>query len=56
MRGVVIVIIKILEEIEKMCVVGKLVVEVFIMIGFYVKKGVIIDELNIICYDYIVNE
>lgn len=38
--------IKNVVEIEKMCVVGCLVVEVLEMIEFYVKVGVIIEELD----------
>lgn len=51
-----IVIIKMFDDIEKMCIVGCLVVEVLEMIGEYIKFGVIIEELDCICYDYIVNE
>lgn len=38
-----------------MCIVGCLVSEVFDIVIFYVKFGVIIEELDCICYDYIVN-
>lgn len=51
-----VILIKILEDIEKMCVVGWLAVEVLEMIELYVKLGVSIGELDCICNDYIVNE
>lgn len=51
-----VIFIKIFEDIEKMCVVGCLVVEVLEMIELYIKLGVIIGELDCICNDYIVNE
>jgi methionyl aminopeptidase len=49
------VIIKTLDEIEKMRVAGKLAAEVLEMIGPYVQEGVSTDELNTICHNYIVD-
>lgn len=48
------VIIKTVEEIEKMRVAGKLAANVLTMIAPYVKAGVTTDELNTLCHDYIV--
>jgi methionyl aminopeptidase len=50
------VTIKTDEEIEKMRVAGRLAAEVLEMIGPHVKQGVMTDELDKICHDYIVNE
>ena len=50
------VIIKTVEEIEKMRVAGKLAADVLMMIGEHVKKGVTTDELNTICHNYIVEQ
>jgi methionyl aminopeptidase len=49
------IIIKTAEDIAKMRVAGKLAAEVLEMIGPHVKPGVMTDELNSICHDYIVN-
>lgn len=50
------VIIKSLEEIEKMRVVGQLAADVLNMITPYVQEGISTDELNTICHNYIVSE
>lgn len=43
------------EEIEQSRVAAQLAADVLTMIGQYVKPGVSTDELDRICYDYIVN-
>lgn len=50
------VIIKTLEDIEKMRIAGRLAAEVLEMIGEYVVSGVTTERLDRICHDYIVNE
>lgn len=50
------VIIKTLEDIEKMRIAGRLAAEVLEMIGDYVVSGVTTERLDRICHDYIVNE
>jgi methionyl aminopeptidase len=47
-------LIKTPEEISKMRVAGRLTAEVLDMITPYVKAGITTDELDRICYDYIV--
>lgn len=47
--------IKSASEIEKMRVAGKLASDVLVMIGQHVVKGVTTDELDKLCYDYIVD-
>ncbi len=47
--------IKTVEEIEKMRVAGRLATEVLDMITPYVQVGVTTEELDQICYDYIIN-
>ncbi len=47
--------IKTAEEIAKMRVAGKLAAEVLEMIEPYVKPGVITEELDQICHDFIIN-
>jgi methionyl aminopeptidase len=47
--------IKSTDAIEKMRVAGRLAAEVLDMIGPHVKAGVSTDELDKICYNYIVN-
>lgn len=49
------VIIKSLDEIEKMRVAGQLAADVLTMITPYVQEGITTDELNSICHDFIVN-
>ena len=49
------VTIKTPEEQEKMRAAGRLAAEVLDMITPYVLPGVTTDELDHICYDYIVN-
>lgn len=49
------VMIKSVEEQEKMRVAGRLAADVLDMIGEHVRPGVTTDELNEICHDYIVN-
>ncbi len=48
--------IKTPEEIEKMRVAGRLAASVLEMIGPHVKVGVMTDELNTICHDFITKE
>jgi methionyl aminopeptidase len=43
------------EDIAKMRVAGKLAAEVLEMITPYVKEGIMTEELDRICHDYIVN-
>ena len=50
------VVIKTVDEIEKMRIAGRLAADVLEMIQPYVKPGVSTDELDGICHDYIVNE
>ena len=50
------VTIKTPEEIEKMRVAGRLAGEVLKMIGPHVQPGILTEELDRICHDYIVNE
>ena len=50
------VIIKTLEDIEKMRVAGRLAAEVLEMIGDHVVPGVTTEELDRICHDHIVNK
>ena len=50
------VTIKTAEEIEKMRVAGRLAAEVLEMIEPHVQPGITTEELDRICYDYIVNE
>lgn len=47
--------IKTPDEIEKMRVAGRLAADVLEMIAPYVKEGVMTEELDRICHDYIVN-
>lgn len=47
--------IKSTDEIEKMRIAGRLAADVLEMIGPYVQEGILTDELNQICHDYIVN-
>lgn len=47
--------IKSTDEIEKMRIAGRLAADVLEMIGPYVREGILTDELNQICHDYIVN-
>lgn len=49
------ILIKTLEEIEKMRVVGRLATEVLDMIMPYVQSGITTNELDKLCHDYIVN-
>ena len=49
------IIIKTKDDIEKMRIAGRLAAEVLDMIGPYVKEGVMTEELDRICHDYIVN-
>ena len=49
------VIIKNIDEIEKMRVAGKLAAQVLEMIGDHAKPGITTDELDKICHEYIVN-
>jgi len=49
------VTIKNAEEIEKMRIAGRLAAKVLDMIEPHVKAGIMTDELNTICHDYIVN-
>lgn len=49
------IIIKNKQDIEKMRVAGLLAAEVLMMIGPYIKEGVLTEELDQICHDYIVN-
>jgi methionyl aminopeptidase len=49
------VTIKTAEEQEKMRIAGRLAAEVLDMIGQHVVPGVTTEELDRICYDYIVN-
>lgn len=42
------------EEVVRVCEVGYLIVEVLVMFKFYVVLGVMIEELDDFCYDYIV--
>lgn len=50
------IIIKTVEEIEKMRIVGRLAAQVLEMIKPHVVSGVTTDELDQICHDYIVNQ
>ncbi|MFO7594603.1 MAG: type I methionyl aminopeptidase [Pseudomonadota bacterium] len=50
------VTIKTAEEIEKMRIAGRLAAEVLEMIEPHVQPGITTEELDRICYDYIVNE
>ncbi len=50
------VIIKTLEDIEKMRIAGRLAAEVLEMIGEHVVPGVTTEELDRICHDHIVNK
>jgi len=50
------ILIKTVDEIEKMRVAGKLAAEVLEMIEPYVVAGVTTNELDRLCHDYIVNE
>ncbi|WP_211825664.1 type I methionyl aminopeptidase [Kistimonas asteriae] len=50
------VIIKTLEDIEKMRIAGRLAAEVLEMIGAHVVPGVTTEELDRICHDHIVNK
>lgn len=50
------IIIKNQEDIAKMRIAGRLAAEVLEMIEPYVKEGITTDELDKICYDYIVND
>ncbi len=49
------VIIKNIDEIEKMRVAGKLAAQVLEMIEDHVNPGITTDELDKICHEYIVN-
>ncbi|TAK79222.1 MAG: type I methionyl aminopeptidase, partial [Gammaproteobacteria bacterium] len=49
------IIIKTTEDIEKMRVAGRLAAEVLEMIEPYVKAGIMTEELDQICHDYIIN-
>lgn len=49
------IIIKTLQDIEKMRIAGRLAADVLEMIGPHVRTGVTTDELNQLCHDYIVN-
>jgi methionyl aminopeptidase len=49
------IIIKTAEEITKMRLAGRLAADVLEMIGPHVKPGVLTEELDQICHDYIVN-
>jgi methionyl aminopeptidase len=50
------IIIKNQVDIEQMRVAGKLAADVLEMIGPYVKEGVMTEELDRICHEYIVNQ
>lgn len=50
------IIIKTPDEIEKMRIAGKLAAEVLEMIGPYVTEGIMTEELDQICHDFIVNQ
>lgn len=47
--------IKTPKEIEKMRIAGRLAAQVLDMISEYIKPGITTEELDKICYDYIVN-
>ncbi|HVE44811.1 MAG TPA: type I methionyl aminopeptidase [Gammaproteobacteria bacterium] len=47
--------IKTPEDIEKMRIVGRLAAEVLEMVGPFVQEGITTDELDKICYDYIID-
>jgi methionyl aminopeptidase len=48
--------IKSQEDIEKMRIAGRLAAEVLDMIGPFIKEGIMTEEIDKICHDYIVNE
>lgn len=50
------IIIKTLDEIEKMRIAGKLAAQVIDMITPYVKEGITTEELDKLCNEYIINE
>jgi methionyl aminopeptidase len=49
------IIIKSQEDIEKMRIAGRLAAEVLDMIGPFIKEGIMTEEIDKICHDYIVN-
>jgi methionyl aminopeptidase len=49
------IIIKTNDDIEKMRVVGRLAAEVLDMIAPFIKEGIMTEELDKICHDYIVD-
>lgn len=50
------VTIKTPEEIEKMRIAGRLAADVLQMVESHVQEGIMTDELDQICHNYIVNE
>lgn len=50
------IVIKNVEQIEKMRIAGRLTADVLEMIAPYIKKGVTTEELNQICHEFIVNQ
>ena len=48
--------IKTPDEIEKMCIAGKLAAQTLEMIGPHVQPGITTNELNTLCHNYIVND